>query len=101
MTDTHKTRVRENANRIIECLLKQRNEFEQDGIEESSLAGSLQLSEDAVREAVDLLESREDVARVPEAIGDPPRFLLKPARGWQELAERPGEEKKATGTSNS
>jgi hypothetical protein len=101
MTDTNKTIVHENANRIIEYLLKKRNEFEQDGVEESSLAGSLALSDTAVREAVDLLENREDVARVPEAIGNPPRFLLKPARGWQQLVERPGEEKQATGTSNS
>lgn len=101
MTDTHKARVHENANRIIETLLKQRSQFEQDGVEESSLAGALALSEDAVREAVDLLENREDVARVPEAIGNPPRFLLKPARGWQELTQRPGEEGLATGRSNS
>ena len=97
MADNHKTVVHENASRIIEWLLEHRTEFEQDGVEESSLAGSIGLSEDDVREAIDHLESHEDVARLPEAIGDRPRFLLKPARGWHDIVAKPREGKHVSG----
>jgi hypothetical protein len=97
MADNNRTSVHENAARIIGWLLEHRTEFEQGGVEESSLAGSIGLSEDEVREAIDHLESHEDVARVPEAISDHPQFLLKPARGWQEIVERPAGEKQASG----
>ena len=95
MAEDHKTHVHENANRIIGWLLEHRTELEQDGIEETTLAGSVGLSEADVRDAIDHLENREDVARVPEAVGKPPRFLLKPARGWQEIVKQP-DEKHAT-----
>ena len=91
MADNHKTHVHENANRIIGWLMEHRSEFEQDGIEESTLIGSVGLSEDEVRDAIDHLENHEDVARMPEAVGNPPRFLLKPARGWQEIGKEPDE----------
>lgn len=97
MADHHKTDVHANAARVIEWLQEHRTEFEQEGIEESSLAGSIGLSEDEVREAVDHLEAHEDVARMPERLSDTPRFLLKPARGWQDIAERPAGEQHAKG----
>jgi hypothetical protein len=84
----HKTNVHENAARIIEWLLEHRTEFEQHGIEESSLPAALGLSEEEVREAIDHLENHEDLARVPEGLTTPPRFLLKPARGWPEIVEK-------------
>jgi hypothetical protein len=90
MAGDHKTAVHENAARIIEWLLEHRTEFEQNGIEESNLAVAVGLSEDEAREAIDHLESHEDLARLPEAQSKPPRFLLKPARGWHEIAARPG-----------
>lgn len=93
MAHDHKTAVHENAARIIEWLLEHRTEFEQGGVEESSLAVALGLSEDEAREAIDHLESHEDVARLPEALSNPPRFLLKPARGWHEISERQQAEK--------
>ena len=89
MADTHKTNVRENADRIIEWLLEHRAEFEENGVEELSLAGAVGLSEAEVTEAVDHLESHEDLARIPEGISAPPRFLLKPARGWHAIVARP------------
>ncbi|HYP28935.1 MAG TPA: hypothetical protein VE262_19640 [Blastocatellia bacterium] len=97
MADHHKMNIHENAARVIEWLQGHRTEFEQDGIEESSLAGSIGLSEDEVREAIDHLEAHEDVARVPEALSNTPRFLLKPARGWHEINERPVGETHAKG----
>ena len=97
MAENHKTSVHENANRMVEWLLEHQTEFEQHGVEESSLAGSIGLSEDAAREAIDYLESHEDVARVPEAMNDRPRFILKPARGWQDIVQKQGEQKHASG----
>jgi hypothetical protein len=95
MADNHKANVQANAARIIEWLLEHRTEFEHNGLEESSLAGAIGLSEDEVREAVDYLEGHEDVVRMPEALSKRPQFLLKPARGWQEIIERQSGEKQA------
>ncbi|HJQ24641.1 MAG TPA: hypothetical protein VKA60_12050 [Blastocatellia bacterium] len=89
MADNHKTTVHENADRVIEWLLEHRTEFEESGVEESSLAGAVGLSAAEITEAVDYLESHEDLARFSEGISDPPRFLLKPARGWQATVARP------------
>jgi len=88
MAHEHKTDVHENAARIIEWLMEHRAEFEQNGIEETSLAGSVGMSEEEIREAVDHLENHEDLARIPEGLSDPPRFLLKPARGWHEVDDK-------------
>jgi hypothetical protein len=95
MTDDRKTKADQNTERIIEWLLDHRKEFESDGIEEQSLATAVGLSEDEFRKAIDYLENHEDVARLPEALSKPPRFLLKPARGWPEIVERRGGEKAA------
>jgi hypothetical protein len=97
MAHDHKTDVHGNAARIIEWLMEHRKEFERDGVEESSLAIAVGLSEEEVREAIDHLENHEDLARVPIALSSPPRFLLKPARGWAEIADRPRGEKQASG----
>jgi hypothetical protein len=97
MAADHKTAVHENAARITEWLLEHRTEFEQGGVEESSLGKAIGLSEDEIREAIDHMEGREDVARLPETLSNPPRFILKPARGWFEIAERPPGEKRAGG----
>lgn len=76
------------ANRVIEWLLQHRTEFEANGVDEQSLPGAVGLPQDQLREAVDLLEEHEDVARVPVGMTTPPQFLLKPARGWQEIVEK-------------
>jgi predicted ArsR family transcriptional regulator len=91
MAGDHKTDVQENAARIIEWLL------EHNGVEETSLGEAVGLSEHEAREAIDHLESHEDLARLPEALSNRPRFLLKPARGWSEIAERRRGEKRAGG----
>ena len=97
MAGDHKTEVHENAARIIEWLLEHRTEFEQSGVDESGLGKAVGLSEDEIREAIDHLEGHEDVARLPERLSNPPRFILKPARGWYEIAERPRGERQASG----
>jgi len=99
MAGDHKTKVQENSARIVEWLLEHRSEFEQDGVEESRLAVAVGLSEDDARKAIDHLESHEDVARLPEALNNPPRFLLKPARGWHEMIEGQANTKRAGGNS--
>ena len=97
MAGKHNTEVHENADHIIEWLLEHRTDFERDGVEESSLGLAVGLSEDKIREAIDHLENHEDVARFPEALSNPLRFLLKPARGWTEIVERRRGEKRAGG----
>ena len=86
MATDHKTT--DQAERVIEYLLKHRTEFEANGVDEQSLSGAVGLPQDQLREAIDLLEEHEDVARVPVALTTPPQFLLKPARGWQEIVEK-------------
>ena len=88
MADHDKTRVQENSDRIINWLLEHSAQFENEGIEESTLAGAIGLSEEEVTAALDHLENHEDLARIPEALSDPPRFLLKPARGWHDIVTR-------------
>ena len=95
MAGDHKTGIDQNTERVIGWLLEHRTEFESNGIEEQSLAAAVGLSEDEIRGVVDYLENHEDVARLPEALSNPPRFLLKPARGWPEIVERRRGEKSA------
>jgi hypothetical protein len=97
MSGDHNSDVSQNADRIIEWLLGHRTEFESNGVEEQSLAAAVGLSEDKIREAIDYLENHEDVARLPEGSSTPPRFLLKPARGWAEIVKTRSGEKSASG----
>jgi hypothetical protein len=84
MADDHKAKVQQDATCIVNWLTKHRAEFERDGIEESTLASSVAMTEDEAREAVDYLENHEEVVRWPQALTTPPQFLLKPGRGWPE-----------------
>jgi hypothetical protein len=88
MTRDQKSKVEQDAARIVDWLVSHRAEFEQGGIEESELPGSVGLSEDEVRPAIDQLESHEEVVRWPQALTSPPRFLLKPGRGWPDLLNK-------------
>jgi hypothetical protein len=45
------------------------------------------MSESEIREALDHLEAREEVVRLPQALTSPPQFLLKPGRGWPEARD--------------
>ena len=84
MADDHKTKVEQDADRILNWLTQHQGEFEQNGVEEATLAGSVGLTEEEVTRAVDHLESHEEVVRMPQGLTTPPQFLLKPGRGWPE-----------------
>jgi hypothetical protein len=84
MTDQHKTKVEQNAQRVALWLMDNNTEFEQQGISEASLLAAVGLSEIDAKEAVDHLENHEEVVRMPQAL-TPPQFLLKPGRGWPEI----------------
>lgn len=88
MADGHKAKVEQDANRIVNWLTQHQEEFEQNGVDEESLAGSVGLAEDEVRRAVDHLENHDEVVRLPHALTSPPRFLLKPGRGWRDRVKR-------------
>ncbi len=86
MADTD--RAKEDASRIASWLSQHREEFERQGVDEASLVSSVGLTEEEVRRAVDYLENHEEVMRVPQALTIPPRFVLKPGRGWPDRLRR-------------
>ena len=85
MADENRSRAEENARRLAEWLANNA-EFEQQGVSEDSLAAA-GLAADEITRAVDYLENREEVVRIPQGLGTPPRFLLKPGRGWPDLKQ--------------
>lgn len=88
MADDHKAKIEQDSTRIVKWLAEHRAEFEQNGVDEASIGGSVGLTEEEVTRAVDYLENHEEVVRWPQALTTPPRFLLKPGRGWPEIADR-------------
>lgn len=88
MADDHKAKIEQDSTRIVNWLAEHRAEFEQNGVDEAGIGSSVGLTEDEVRRAVDYLENHEEVVRWPQALTTPPRFLLKPGRGWPEIADR-------------
>lgn len=86
MADKHKSQVEQNALRIAQWLMENGTEFEQQGIYEDKLA-AVGLTDIDAKEAVDYLENREEVVRIPKTLTTPPQFLLKPGRGWQDVRE--------------
>jgi DNA-binding GntR family transcriptional regulator len=87
MNDEHRPKHDEKSERVLRLLRERRGEFEGAGVAESSLAAAVGLSEDEVTEAVDHLENREAVARIPQHGAG---FLLQPARGWADVCEELG-----------
>lgn len=82
MAEAHKAGAEPNAQRVARWLVEHRAEFEEQGIHEDTLAPALDMSGEEITEAVDHLEAREEVVRMPQGMSSPPRFLLKPGRGW-------------------
>ena len=87
MADEHKSKADQNAHRISQWLIEHRTEFEQQGINEDKVAAATGLSDIEAKEAIDHLESREEVVRMPQTLTTPPQFLLKPGRGWPEIRD--------------
>ncbi len=87
MTDEHKAGIDPKAERVAQWLVENRTDFEGQGIGEDKLAPALGMTTDEITEAIDHLEAREEVARMPQALTTPPQFLLKPGRGWPEARD--------------
>jgi len=87
MAAEHKTAVDPKVERVTQWLAQNRTEFEEQGIGEDQVATALAMSTDEIREAIDHLEAREEVVRMPHGLTSPPRFLLKPGRGWPDVRE--------------
>lgn len=85
MADKHKTQVQQNAFRVAQWLSENGAEFEQ-GINEDSVATAVGLTALDAEQAVDYLENREEVVRMPKAM-TPPQFALKPGRGWPDVQQ--------------
>ena len=85
MTEEHRPKHDERAERVLRWLSEHRAEFEGAGVAESALASAVGLSQDEVTAAVDRLESREALARIPQHEATQPGFLLQPARGWADV----------------
>lgn len=87
MANEHKAEAEQRARRIAEWLSENREDFEGEGIGEDKLAAALGISDMEMAEAVDHLEAREEVVRMPRALTTPPQFVLKPGRGWPEMRD--------------
>ncbi|HYY58623.1 MAG TPA: hypothetical protein VE842_14920 [Pyrinomonadaceae bacterium] len=87
MADQDKARAEQSARRVAEWLAQNRAEFEGQGIGEDKLAPALGSTPEEIREAVDHLEEREEVVRMPQGMTIPPQFKLKPGRGWPEARD--------------
>ena len=87
MADEHKARTDLKTQRVAQWLVENRTEFEAQGIGEDQLAPALGMTSTEITEALDHLEAREEVVRMPRALTTPPQFLLKPGRGWPEARE--------------
>src|SRR5919202_4211619 len=90
MSDQHKPKHDEKAERILKWLFEHRAEFEGEGVAEGSLAAAVGLSDEEVTKAVDRLENREALARIPHHDANRPGFLLQPARGWADICDEMG-----------
>jgi len=87
MADKNKSQVEQNALRVAEWLAGNGAEFEQQGINEDQVAAAVGLPDQDAAEAIDHLENREEVVRMPKAL-TPPQFLLKPGRAWSEVRDQ-------------
>ena len=86
MADKNKSQVEQNALQVAQWLAGN-SEFEQQGINEDQVAAAVGLTDEDAAEAIDHLENREEVVRMPKAL-TPPQFLLKPGRGWSEVRDQ-------------
>ena len=91
MTDEHRPRHDEKSERVLAWLREHRAEFEGEGVSEQSLASAVGLSEQEATAAVDRLENREALVRIPRHDA-PGSFTLQPARGWADITDELGKE---------
>ncbi len=96
MANSDKVKIEQDATRVIRWLAEHRAVFEQTGIDETTLSGSVGLAETEITQAVDHLENHEAVVRFPHASTTPPSVILKPGRGWADLLKKVAEAGRAT-----
>jgi len=87
MTGAHRSGTDPKTLRVAQWLVENRTEFEEQGIGEDKLASALGMTNTEIMEAIDHLEAREEVVRMPQALTTPPQFLLKAGRGWPEARD--------------
>ena len=87
MADEHGAALDPKAQRVAQWLAENSAEFEEHGIGEDKLAQATGMDGGDITEAVDHLEAREEVVRIPQGLGTPPQFKLKPGRGWPEARD--------------
>jgi hypothetical protein len=81
--DKNKAQLEQKANTVINWLVENRSVFEQQGVNEDSLTGTVNLGGvEEIKAALDHLENREIVVRWPQALTNPPNFIIKPGRHW-------------------
>jgi hypothetical protein len=90
MTEANRHRRDEKAEKVLRWLYGRRAEFEGAGVAEGEVASAVGLSAEEATRAVDWLENREAVARIPHHEGDHLGFVLQPARGWADVCEEFG-----------
>ena len=87
MAHEHKAGTTPQMERVARWLVENRADFEGQGIGEDMLAAALAMTSTEVTEVVDHLEAREEVVRMSQGLMTPPKFLLKPGRGWPEVRD--------------
>jgi hypothetical protein len=87
MAEAHRSKLDSKAERVARWLAENRTDFEGQGVAEDNLASALGMTTDDITEAIDHLEAREEVVRMPQALTTPPHFLLKPGRGWPDMRD--------------
>jgi hypothetical protein len=89
MSDRNKAKIEQDSMRVASWLAEHCPEFEEQGVNEDSLASAAQIGGiDQIRSAVDRLENREVVVRWPVTGASRPQFMLKPGRAWRETHEK-------------
>ena len=76
-----------NTERIVDWLADHSAELEQNGLAEGGIAAEAGLAAEQATAAIDHLEDREIVVRMPHPLANPPGVLLKAGRAWPEARE--------------
>ena len=95
MAHEHRSKIDQNACNVAQWLLANRKEFEEQGISEDRIAGAVGLADKDAKEAVDHLETHEEVVRMPRAMTNPRQFVLEPGRAWPDFGEQMTESRSA------
>jgi hypothetical protein len=76
-----------NTLRIAEWLAGRGAELEHQGLAAEGIAAAVGMPEAQVKAALDHLEDREVVVRMPHPLASPPQTLLKAGRAWPEMRD--------------